>query len=58
MSNNKLLSFEEFCHYLHIGRNSGYKLLSSGIINASKVNRKWIIEKKEVNKFLKNSKNK
>lgn len=53
MNNNKIMNFDEFCKYLNIGRNNGYKLLSSGQVKACKVGRKWVIHKKEVNKFLK-----
>lgn len=58
MNKNKVLTFEEFCDYLHVGKNSGYKLLSSGTVNASKVGGKWIIKKKDVNRFLENNKKK
>jgi len=47
------MNFDEFCQYLNIGRNNGYKLLSSGHVKACKIGRKWVIQKKEVNKFLK-----
>lgn len=53
MKNNKTMTFDEFCKYLKIGRNKGYKLLSSGKVKACKIGRKWMIQKKEVNKFIK-----
>lgn len=58
MNNNKIMNFDEFCKYLNIGRNNGYKLLSSGQVKACKVGRKWVIQKKDVNKFLKENGNK
>lgn len=53
MNDNQIMTFNEFCKYLKIGRNNGYKLLSSGQVKACKIGRKWIIQKKEINKFLK-----
>ncbi|MCI8748142.1 MAG: helix-turn-helix domain-containing protein [Lachnospiraceae bacterium] len=52
MNSNKNLTFDEFCKYINVGRNTGYKLLSSGQIKAGKIGKKWIIQKKEVDKFL------
>lgn len=53
MRNNKTMTFDEFCKYLKIGRNNGYKLLSSGQVKACKIGKKWVIRKKEVDKFIK-----
>ena len=58
MNSKKTLTFDEFCKYLNVGRNSGYKLLSSGKVKACKVGRKWVIQKKEINKFLNKYKDK
>lgn len=37
MNSNKNLTFDEFCKYINVGRNTGYKLLSSGQIKAGKI---------------------
>lgn len=53
MNSKKTMDSDEFCKYLNIGKNNGYKLLSSGQVKACKIGRKWVIQKKEVDKFLK-----
>ena len=53
MNSKKTMDFDEFCKYLNIGKNNGYKLLSSGQVKSCKIGRKWVIQKKEVDKFLK-----
>lgn len=58
MDNSKNLTFDGLCKYLHVGRNTGYKLLASGQIKACKVGKKWVIQKREIDKFLDNHKKK
>ena len=47
-----LISFEELCDYLHVGRNVGYRLLKSGNIKAWKIGRVWKIPKRAVQDYV------
>ncbi len=49
---NDVISVEELCDILHIGKNSAYKLLQSNIIYHKRIGRKYIIPKQSVIKYL------
>lgn len=54
MEENKTLviSIEQLCHLLQIGKNVAYKLLASGEISAFKVGRVWKIPRTSVQSFI------
>jgi len=47
-----LLTVEELCEVLMVGRNSAYKTLDNGCLNAFRVGRRWKIPKAGVIDFL------
>ena len=47
-----LLTIEELCSQLMIGRNTAYRLLHSGAIQAFRIGRCWKIPKSAVQEFL------
>ena len=47
-----ILSPEEAMKLLHIGRNSIYKLLTSGELKGFKVGRNWKIAKKAIDAYI------
>ena len=49
-----VLTVDDICKILRIGRNSAYKLLQSGIIPSRRLRGKYIIPKTGVIVFLKN----
>lgn len=49
---NDLISIEELCEILQIGRNTAYQLLNSGFITAFRIGRRWKIPKSAVIKLL------
>lgn len=49
---NDLLTVEELCEMLFIGKNAAYKLLSSGDLKAFRYNRVWKIPKQGVIKYV------
>lgn len=50
---NDVISVEELCAILHIGKNSAYKLLKNNVILNKRIGRRYIIPKHGVIKFLK-----
>jgi excisionase family DNA binding protein len=50
---NDILSVKELCDILQIGRNSAYDLLQSNTIHSRRLNRKYIIPKDSVIKYIK-----
>lgn len=48
----ELITFDELCETLMIGRNTAYKLLNSGKLNAFKIGRVWKIPKKAVSQYV------
>ncbi|MCH5195620.1 MAG: helix-turn-helix domain-containing protein [Oscillospiraceae bacterium] len=50
-----IITVDELCEMLRIGRNKAYELLRSGEIHAFRCGRNWIISKDAVEKFVKNS---
>ncbi|MDY3690400.1 MAG: helix-turn-helix domain-containing protein [Dysosmobacter sp.] len=49
---NALLTIDELCSALMIGRNTAYRLLNSGAIKAFRIGRCWKIPKTAVHEFL------
>jgi len=47
-----IVTVEEFCEMLSIGKNTAYQLLSSGQVNAFRYNRVWKIPKQAVIEYV------
>ena len=47
-----ILSLEELCEQLSIGKNAAYELLRSGKIKAFRIKRIWKIPQTSVNEYL------
>lgn len=50
-----VLNVAQVCEMLHIGKNSAYKLLSSGEIKSRRIGRKYVIPKLCVIDYLNSS---
>lgn len=49
---NDVLTFEETCKALRMGRNMLYKLLRNGTIKSVKIGRKYYVPKISLNEFI------
>lgn len=49
---DEVMTLEELCEYLKIGRNNAYSLLRSGTIKAVRIGRIWRIPYESVQAFL------
>lgn len=49
---SRIMTIEELCEFLVIGRNAAYRLLSSGIIKGFRVGRIWKIPRENVNEYI------
>lgn len=49
---NDILTVEELCEVLRIGKNTAYKLLKSGEIKSIKIGKIYKIPKKSVRKYF------
>lgn len=49
---SNLITVEELCDILLIGRNAAYQLLSSGKIKCFRINRIWKIPRESVNIYI------
>ncbi len=49
---NDLVTVEELCDMLSIGKNAAYKLLSSGDLKCFRFNRMWKIPKQSVVEYI------
>lgn len=49
---DELLTIDELCEVLQIGRNTAYKLLNSGFVSAFRIGRRWKIPKNSVQEVL------
>lgn len=49
---NDLVTVEELCEMLFIGKNAAYKLLSSGQLKAFRYNRVWKVPKQGVIEYV------
>lgn len=54
---NDLVTVEEFCEMLYIGKNAAYKLLASGQVNCFRYNRVWKIPKQGIIEYIKKASN-
>lgn len=50
-----IISIEELCELLAIGRNTAYKLLNNGDIKGFKIGRNWKIPRKSVEEYVMDS---
>ncbi len=48
----QLITVEELCDILHIGKNAAYKLLSSGKIKCFRISRTWKIPREAVERYI------
>lgn len=48
-----LLTLDELCEVLQIGRNTAYQILNSGFMSAFRIGRRWKIPKTSVQELLK-----
>ena len=49
---SNLITVQELCDILLIGRNAAYQLLSSGKIKCFRINRIWKIPRESVNVYI------
>lgn len=49
---NDVMTVDEFCEVMHIGKNLAYQLLNSGEIHAFRIGRCWKIPKTAIQDFL------
>lgn len=49
---NELITVEELCEILMVGKNTAYKLLSTGELKAFRINRVWKIPRVSVLKYI------
>lgn len=49
---NEIISFEELCEILAIGKNVAYQLLTGKKIKAFKIGKKWKIPKTSIKDFI------
>ena len=52
MEQIELMTVEQFCQILQIGKNTAYKLLQTGEIKGFRVGRRWKIPRDSVNEYL------
>ena len=53
MEKVELLTVEQLCQLLQIGKNSAYKLLQTGKIKSFKLGRSWKVPRDSVNDYIK-----
>ena len=49
---NRIMTIEDLCEFLMIGRNAAYRLLTTGIIKGFRVGRIWKIPKENVDAYI------
>ncbi|MBP8629626.1 MAG: helix-turn-helix domain-containing protein [Negativicutes bacterium] len=49
---NQLITVEELCEVLMVGKNTAYKLLSTGELKAFRINRVWKIPRQAVTDYI------
>lgn len=52
MEKNELVTIEELCKILHIGKSTAMKLINEGKIKAVKPGRRWIIPLTSINEYI------
>lgn len=45
-------TLDDICGILHIGKTTAYKMVNYGQLPAIKINRLWLIERSELEKYL------
>ena len=50
--NNEIITVEQLCELLLIGKNAAYQLLASGQIKCFRINRVWKIPRVSVLKYM------
>lgn len=55
MDNQEIITIDEMCEILNIGKNTAYKLLKDKEISAFRIGRHWKIPKDAVNEYIYNS---
>lgn len=48
----ELLTVEELCNILHIGKNAAYRLLTSGKLKCFRMSRTWKIPREGVERYI------
>lgn len=48
----QLITVEELCEILHIGKNAAYKLLNSGKLKCFRMSRTWKIPREGVERYI------
>ena len=51
--NASLMTIEELCETLMVGKNAAYDLLKSGAIKCFRIGRKWKIPRDSLNEYIK-----
>ena len=54
MDNNDIITIEELCMILNIGKNTAYRLLNEKAISAFRIGRHWKISRKAVEDYILN----
>ena len=54
---NTIMTVEEVCDYLRLGKNSVYNLLKSGKLPSLKIGRKWLVPYNCLCEFMHSNKN-
>lgn len=49
---DELLTIDEFCEMLAIGKNTAYRLLNSGTVKAFKIGHIWKIPKQCISEYI------
>ena len=52
-----LITVDELCEFLSIGKNSAYALLNSGELKAFRIGRIWKISREAVSEYIKRKSN-
>ena len=55
--NSPLITIDELCELLMIGRNAAYKLLTTGKIKSFKIGRVWKIPRDSIQSYIKEQSN-
>ncbi len=50
--NSSLVTIDELCEILMIGKNTAYSLLKSGAIKSFKINRVWKIPRSSIDEYI------
>lgn len=53
--NEEIITLEEMCEILNIGKNTAYKLLSTQQITAFRIGKSWKIPRSSINSYIQQS---